>query len=46
VTASVTVDLPSPRDRSSAEFCALKREIFSALHDNAAVKPPEVEYLI
>jgi sulfonate transport system ATP-binding protein len=46
VTANVTVDLPFPRDRSSAEFGALKREVFGALHDNAAVKAPEIEYLI
>jgi ABC-type nitrate/sulfonate/bicarbonate transport system ATPase subunit len=46
VTASIAVDLPLPRDRSSAEFGALKREVFDALHDNATVKPPEIEYLI
>jgi sulfonate transport system ATP-binding protein len=46
VTASIAVDLPLPRDRSSAEFGALKRKVFDALHDNAAVKPPEIEYLI
>ncbi|MDR3158584.1 MAG: ABC transporter ATP-binding protein [Zoogloeaceae bacterium] len=46
VTASVAIDLPLPRERSSAEFCALKGEIFAALHDNAAAKPPEIEYLI
>ena len=46
VTASIVVDLSSPRDRSSAEFGAIKREVFGALHDNAAVQPPEIEYLI
>jgi sulfonate transport system ATP-binding protein len=46
VTANIAVDLPLPRDRASAEFGAIKREVFAALHDNAAVKPPEIEYLI
>ncbi|MDR2787698.1 MAG: ABC transporter ATP-binding protein [Candidatus Accumulibacter sp.] len=46
VTANIVVDLPFPRDRSSAEFGAVRREVFGALHDNAAVKPPEIEYLI
>ncbi|MDR1935309.1 MAG: ABC transporter ATP-binding protein [Candidatus Accumulibacter sp.] len=46
VTANIALDLPFPRDRSSAEFGAFKRQIFDALHDNAAVKPPEIEYLI
>ena len=46
VTANLMVDLPFPRDRSSAEFGALKREIFRALHDNAAVRTPEIEYFL
>ena len=46
VTANLMVDLPFPRDRSSAEFGAIKRQVFDALHDNAAVKSPEIEYLI
>jgi sulfonate transport system ATP-binding protein len=46
VTTSIKVDLPPPRDRSSAEFGAIKREVFDALHDNAAMKRPEIEYLI
>ncbi|MDR1854606.1 MAG: ABC transporter ATP-binding protein [Azoarcus sp.] len=46
VTATVPVDLPTPRDRASPAFSALKGRVFEALHDNAAVKPPEVEYLI
>jgi sulfonate transport system ATP-binding protein len=46
VTAAIAVSLPRPRDRSSAEFGELKREVFKALHDNAAVKPPEIEYAI
>ena len=46
VTASIAVDLPAPRDRSSAAFCALKGQVFDALHDNAAVKTAEIEYLI
>lgn len=40
------VDLFFPRDRSSAEFGALKREVFRALHDNAAVRAPEIEYFL
>jgi sulfonate transport system ATP-binding protein len=46
VTANITVDLPTPRDRSSAEFGAIKRQVFNALHDNAAAKPKEIEYAI
>ncbi|MDR0576914.1 MAG: ABC transporter ATP-binding protein [Candidatus Accumulibacter sp.] len=46
VTANIAVDLPMPRDRSSADFGALKRKIFDALHDNAAVRLPEAEYAI
>ena len=46
VTASIAVDLPAPRDRSSAAFGALKGQVFDALHDNAAVKTAEIEYLI
>jgi sulfonate transport system ATP-binding protein len=46
VTANIVVDLPTPRDRASSDFGALKREVFDALHDNAAVKPAEIEYLI
>ncbi|MDR1709318.1 MAG: ABC transporter ATP-binding protein [Candidatus Accumulibacter sp.] len=46
VTAAIAVSLPRPRDRSSAEFGELKREVFKALNDNAAVKPPEIEYAI
>ena len=46
VTANIAVDLPAPRDRSSAAFGALKRRVFDALHDNAAVKTAEIDYLI
>ncbi|MDR2679132.1 MAG: ABC transporter ATP-binding protein [Zoogloeaceae bacterium] len=46
VSANIPVNLPFPRDRASADFGAIKREVFNALHDNAAIRPAEIEYRI
>ncbi|GHS85338.1 hypothetical protein FACS1894103_6700 [Campylobacterota bacterium] len=46
IVAEFQVDLPEPRDRAGSDFALIRRKVFEAMHDNAAVKKPLVEYAI
>ena len=46
IVAEIKVDLPEPRDRAGSDFALIRRRVFEAMHDNAAVREPLVEYAI
>ncbi|MDR1007155.1 MAG: ABC transporter ATP-binding protein [Campylobacteraceae bacterium] len=46
IVSQIKVRLPEPRERAGAEFGAIKRKVFEAMHDNAAIMEAEDNYSI
>ncbi|MDR1975734.1 MAG: ABC transporter ATP-binding protein [Campylobacteraceae bacterium] len=46
IVSEIKVNLPEPRDRAGAEFGAIRRRIFKAMNDSAAVAEVSEDYLI